>query len=99
VKAGSPVTGTLTVAAARRKQKVVLKIYEVKFGIDGKVFKTLIREKVRKTGKVDPHPYVASVARSFTAESSHTLSEQAFISEKHGRHASRTLPVAFTACS
>ena len=99
VKAGAPITGTLTVASAKRKHKVVLKIYEVKFGIDGKVFKTLIREKVRKTGKVDPHPYVASVVRSFPAGSSHTLSAQAFISEKHGKHASRTLHVAFSVCS
>ena len=99
VKAGAPITGTLTVASAKRKHKVVLKIYEVKFGIDGKVFKTLIREQVRKTGKVDPHPYVASVVQSFPAGSSHTLSAQAFISEKHGKHASRTLHVAFTVCS
>jgi hypothetical protein len=99
VKAGAPITGTLTVASAKRKHKVVLKIYEVKFGIDGKVFKTLIRESVRKTGKVDPHPYVASVVRSFPAGSIHKLSAQAFISEKHGKHASRTLHVAFTACS
>jgi hypothetical protein len=45
------------------------------------------------------HPYVASVVRSFPAGLIHKLSAQAFISEKHGKHASRTLHVAFTACS
>ena len=77
----------------------MLKIYQVICGIDGKPFKTLVREKVRKTGKVDPRPYVASVVRSFPAGSTHSLTAQAFISEKHGRHASRTLHVAFTVCS
>lgn len=99
VKAGAPITGRLTVASAKRKHKVVLKIYQVIFGIDGKPFKTLVREKVRKTGKVDPRPYVASVVRSFPAGSTHSLTAQAFISEKHGRHGSRTLHVAFTVCS
>jgi hypothetical protein len=99
VKAGAPITGRLTVASAKRKHKVVLKIYKVTFSIDSKPFKTLVREQVRKTGKVDPHPYVASVVRSFLGGSSHTLSAQAFISEKHGKHASRTLHVTFTVCS
>jgi hypothetical protein len=99
VKAGSSITGRLTVASAKRKHKVVLKIYKVVFGIDGKGFKTLVREKVRKTGKVNPHPYVASVVRSLPAGSTHSLTAQAFISEKHGKHASRTLHVSFTVCS
>jgi hypothetical protein len=99
VKAGSPITGRLTVKSAKRKHKVVLKIYQVKFAVDGAVFKTLARPKVRKTGKVDPRPYVASVVRTLPAGSTHTLSSQAFISEKHGKHASRTLHVSFTVCS
>jgi hypothetical protein len=99
VKPGATITGRLSVRSAKKKHKVVLKIYEVKFGVDGHVFKTLVREKVRKTGKVDPHPYVATVKGTYAAGSSHTLSAQAFISERHGKHASRTLKVKFSACS
>lgn len=99
VKAGAKITLTLLVKSAKRKHKVVLKIYQVKFGVDGKVFKTVVREAVLKTGKVDTHPYVASVKKTFVAGSKHTLSAQAFIAEKHGKHASRTLRVPFTVCA
>jgi hypothetical protein len=99
VRPGQKVSVTLSVASAKRKHKVVLKIYQAIFGIDGKPFKTILRESVRKTGKVDPHPFTASVNRTFVAGSKHTISAQAFISEKHGRHASRTLHVSFLACS
>ena len=99
VRPGQSVSVTLSVASAKRKQKVVLKIYQAIFAVDGKPFKTILRESVRKTGKVNPHPFTASVLRTFTAGSKHTISVQAFISEKHGRHASRTLRVNFYACS
>jgi len=99
VRPGQSVSVTLSVASAKRKQKVVLKIYQAIFAIDGAPFKTILRESVRKTGKVNPHPFTASVLRTFTAGSKHTISAQAFISEKHGRHASRTLRITFTACS
>jgi hypothetical protein len=99
VKAGAKITLTLSVKSAKRKHTVVLKIYQVLFGVDGKVFKTEVRESVRKTGKVDTHPFVAFVKKTFGAGSKHTLSAQAFISEKHGKHASRTLRVPFTVCS
>jgi hypothetical protein len=99
VKPGATITGRLSVRSSKRKHKVVLKIYEVKFGVDGSIFKTLVREKVRRTGKVDPNPYVATVKGTYTAGSTHTLSAQAFISERHGKHASRTLKVKFQVCS
>jgi hypothetical protein len=99
VKPGQTVTVKLSVASAKRRHKVVLKIYQAIFGIDGKPFKTILRESVRKTGKVNPHPFTASVKRTFVAGSKHTISAQAFISEKHGKHASRTLRVSFLACS
>jgi hypothetical protein len=90
---------TLSVASAKRKHKVVLKIYQAIFAIDGVPFKTILRESVRKTGRVNPRPFKASVLKTFTAGSKHTISAQAFISEKHGRHASRTLRISFLACS
>jgi len=99
VAPGQSVSVTLSVASSKRKQKVVLKIYQAIFAIDGKPFKTVLRESVRKTGRVNPRPFKASVLRTFTAGSRHTISAQAFISEKHGRHASRTLRVSFLACS
>jgi hypothetical protein len=99
VKPGATVTGRLSVRSSKRKHKVVLKIYQVKFGVDGSIFKTLVREKVRRTGKVDPHPYVATVKGTYAAGSTHILSAQAFISERHGKHASRTLKVKFLVCS
>jgi len=99
VRPGQKVTVTLSVASAKRKQKVVLKVYQAIFAIDGKPFKTELRESVRKTGRVNPHPFTASVLRTFTAGTKHTISVQAFISERHGRHASRTLRVTFHACS
>jgi len=98
VRPGQTVTVTLSVASAKRKHKVVLKIYQAIFSIDGLQFKKILRESVRKTGKVNPHPFTASVLRTFTAGSKHTISAQAFISEMHGRHASRTLRVSFLAC-
>ncbi len=99
VRPGQKVSVTLSVASAKRKHKVVLKIYQAIFAIDGSTFKKIVRESVRKTGKVDPHPFTASVLKTFTAGSKHTISAQAFISEKHGKHASRTLRVPFLACS
>jgi hypothetical protein len=99
VKPGQTITLKLSVASAKRKHKVVLKIYQVKFSVDGKTFKKLVRESVRKTGKVDPKPFVVKVAQAYTAGSTHTAAAQAFISEKHGKHASRTLRLKFTACS
>ncbi len=99
VRPGQKVSVTLTVKSAKRKHKVVLKIYQVIFKIDNSPFKTELRESVRKTGKVDPNPFTASVLKTFTAGSKHTISAQAFISERHGKHASRTLRVSFLACS
>ncbi len=99
VRPGQKVSVTLTVKSAKRKHKVVLKIYQAIFRIDNTPFKTELRESVRKTGKVDPRPFTASVLKTFTAGSKHTISAQAFISERHGRHASRTLRVSFLACS
>jgi len=99
VRPGQTVKVSLTVASAKRKGRVVLKIYKVIFAVDGVPFKTIVRESVRKTGRVNPHPYTASVLRTFTAGTKHTISSQAFISEMHGRHATRTLRVSFFACS
>jgi hypothetical protein len=99
VRPGQKVTVTLTVKSAKRKHKVVLKIYQVIFRVDNTPFKTELRESVRKTGRVNPNPFTASVLKTFTAGSKHTISAQAFISERHGRHASRTLRVSFLACS
>lgn len=99
VRPGQTVKVSLSVASAKRKGRVVLKIYKVIFAVDGVPFKTIVRESVRKTGRVNPHPYTASVLRTFTAGTKHTISSQAFISEMHGRHATRTLRVSFFACS
>lgn len=99
VKPGQTVTVKLSVASAKRKHKVVLKVYQAIFGIDGKPFKKILRQSVRKTGKVNPHPFTAGVKRTFVAGSKHTISAQAFISERHGKHASRTLRISFLACS
>jgi hypothetical protein len=99
VKPGQTITLKLSVKSAKRKRKVVLKIYQVIFSIDGKVFKKLVRESVRKTGKVDTNPFVATIKQSYAAGSKHTAAAQAFISEKHGKHASRTLRLNFSVCS
>jgi hypothetical protein len=99
VKPGQTITLKLSVKSAKRKHKVVLKIYQVIFGLDGKPFKTILRESVRKTGKVDANPFVATLKQTYAAGSKHTASAQAFISEKHGKHASRTLRLNFTVCS
>jgi hypothetical protein len=99
LKPGAAITGRLSVKSAKRKHKVVLKIYEVKFILDGKVFKKLIRAKVLNSGKVSPSPYVASVKRTYLAGSTHVLSAQAFIKESHGKHATKTLRVNFLICS
>jgi hypothetical protein len=99
VKPGQAVSVTLSVASAKRKHKVVLKIYQAIFAIDAKPFKKILRQSVRKTGKVNPHPFTASTKQTFLAGSKHTISAQAFISERHGKHASRTLRVTFNACS
>ena len=99
VRPGQAVKVKLSVASAKRKRKVVLKIYQAIFAVDGVTFKKILRQSVRRTGRVNPHPFTASVLRTFTAGSRHTISARAFISEKHGRHASRTLRIHFTACS
>ncbi len=99
VRPGQKVSVTLSVASAKRKHKVVLKIYQAIFAVDAKPFKKILRQSVRKTGKVNPHPFRASTKQTFVAGSKHTISAQAFISEKHGKHASRTLRVSFLACS
>ncbi len=99
VRPGQKVSVTLTVKSAKRKHKVVLKIYQAIFRIDNTPFKTELRESVRRTGKVNPNPFTASVLKTFTAGSKHSISAQAFISERHGKHASRTLRVSFLACS
>jgi hypothetical protein len=99
VRPGQRLKITLSIASSKRRHKVVLKIYQAIFAIDGAPFKTILRESVRRTGRVNPHPFTAGVLRTFTAGTRHTISAQAFISEKHGRHASRTLRISFHACS
>jgi hypothetical protein len=99
VRPGQSVSVKLSVASAKRRGTIVMKIYKVIFSIDGVPFKKILRESVRKTGRVNPHPFTATVLRTFTAGTRHTISAQAFISEKHGRHGLRTLRVNFLACA
>jgi hypothetical protein len=98
VRAGV-VRAVLSVRSAKRKGKLVVKIYKVVFSVDGKTSKTVARPEVLRTLKVNPQPFRAVFHLHLTPDSSHTLSAHAFIKIHHGPPRSYVLKARFQACA
>ena len=98
VRAGV-VRAVLSVRSAKRKGKLVVKIYKVVFSVDGKTSKTITRPEVLRTLKVNPEPFRAVFHLHLTPGSSHTLSAHAFIKIHHAPPRSYVLKARFQACA
>lgn len=98
VRAGV-VRAVLSVRSAKRKGKLVVKIYKVVFSVDGKTSKTVARPEVLRTLKVNPQPFRAVFHLRLAPGSSHTLSAHAFIKIHHAPSRSYVLKARFQACA
>jgi hypothetical protein len=98
VRAGV-VRAVLSVRSAKRKGKLVVKIYKVVFSVDGKTSKTITRPEVLRTLKVNPQPFRAVFHLHLSPGSSHTLSAHAFIKIHHAHPRSYILKARFQACA
>ncbi|MGH2832255.1 MAG: hypothetical protein ACRDK2_05730, partial [Solirubrobacteraceae bacterium] len=87
VRAGV-LTARISIAARKRKGKVVLKIAKVIFKVDA---------KAKKTKK--HAPFVQIFHLHLKPGTKHTLAAQIFIKTHHGKEPHKTLENTFTACA